>query len=392
MILGRLKRILSLKKNYFSPKKHSIVVWDDVAANDLENCIDFKKAYILKVRSHNIKEIYFTFFILIKSIFYFRGNLSSAYFCALLDEIKPKVVITLIDNSLKFFEVSRTLDNKYKFIAIQNAARYDLMRYKYLFEKKLIKKDFRKKFYLDNFLCFGEYEINHYKENNIRIKKAKAIGSLKLSNYFLHLNENNKNVPEKKFDIAVVSEGYLQMDKEYDVENLSKNWSKIISFSIQYARENNLSFNFIFKRERIPGNFNYESEIKFVRRYISKEDFDFIINNCTFKDKKAFSSYNSIMSCDILIGCASSMLREKLAAKGKILSCNFSGMDMFNFPINEICSLNNPSYNRFSERLSELRSLDDTKFIKKLNEKNQYLINSNTDANKEISKFVNNNL
>ena len=197
MILGYLKKIKSLKKKYSSPKNHSVVIWDDVAANDLKNCIDLKNAYILKVRSHNISEVYLTFFILIKSIFYFRGNLSSAYFCALLDEIKPKVVITLIDNSLKFFEISRVLKNKCKFIAVQNAARYDLMRYKYLFEKKLIKKDYRKKFYLDNFYCFGEYEIDHYKENNIIVNKAKAIGSLKLSNYFLNLKENNRVLPKK---------------------------------------------------------------------------------------------------------------------------------------------------------------------------------------------------
>lgn len=392
MILGYLKKILSLKKNYFSPKKYPIVIWDDVAINDLENCVDLKKAYILKVRSHNIGEIYFTLVILIKSIFYFRGNLINAYFCALLDEIKPKVVITLIDNSLKFFEISKILKNKYKFMAIQNAARYDLMRYKYLFEKNLITKDFRKKFYLDNFYCFGNYEISHYKENNIIVKKAKAIGSLKLSNYFIHLKKNNKNIPEKKFDLSVVSEGYLQMDKEYNVENLSKNWSKIISFSIRYAKQNNLKFNFIFKRERNPGNFNYENEINFVKQYLNTEEFEFIMNNCTFKDKKAFSSYNSIMNCDILVGCVSSMLREKLAAKGKILSCNFSGMEMFNFPINDICSLIDPSYNRFSERLSELRLLDDSTFIKKLNKRNEYLINSNTDANKEIRNFVNNNL
>ena len=117
MILGYLKKILSLKKNYFSPKKYPIVIWDDVAINDLENCVDLKKAYILKVRSHNIGEIYFTLVILIKSIFYFRGNLINAYFCALLDEIKPKVVITLIDNSLKFFEISKILKKPTIFVS-----------------------------------------------------------------------------------------------------------------------------------------------------------------------------------------------------------------------------------------------------------------------------------
>jgi len=389
MILRYLKKIYSLKKNFLLPKKAPIVIWDNTASGDFINCIDFNKAYILKVRPQDITEIYITFSIILKSLFYFRGNLISAYFSALLDEMKPKIIITYIDNSLKFFEVSKILKDKYNFIAIQNAARYDLMRYEYLFKKDLIKKDLRKKFYFDNFFCFGEYEIEHYKKNNISIKNAKPIGSLKLSNYFIHLKSNQKNVPKKIFDIAVVSEGYLSMDKEYGVKDLSRNWSKIISFSIKYVRENNLKFNFIFKRERVSGDFHYEAEISFVKKYLSNDDFNFLMNNCTFKDKKAFSSYDAIMSCNILIGSVSTMLREKIAANGKILSCNFSGMNMFNFPINEICYLENPNYERFSKRLTELRGLDDNSFIKKLNKQNQYLINSNVDANKQIENFIN---
>ena len=170
MILRYLKKIYSLKKNFLLPKKAPIVIWDNTASGDFINCIDFNKAYILKVRPQDITEIYITFSIILKSLFYFRGNLISAYFSALLDEMKPKIIITYIDNSLKFFEVSKILKDKYNFIAIQNAARYDLMRYEYLFKKDLIKKDLRKKFYFDNFFCFGEYEIEHYKENKIYIK------------------------------------------------------------------------------------------------------------------------------------------------------------------------------------------------------------------------------
>ena len=86
------------------------------------------------------------------------------------------------------------------------------------------------------------------------------------------------------------------------------------------------------------------------------------------------------------------MLREKLATKGKILSCNFSGMKIFDFPIKQICYLNNPSYEEFSKKLFDLRKLSNDEFIEKLKNQNQYLINSETDANKEIKKFINHNL
>ena len=71
------------------------------------------------------------------------------------------------------------------------------MRYKYLFNKKLIKKDLSKNFYLDNFFCFGQYEIDHYNENTVKIKNAQPVGSLKLSNYFHYLNKNSLQLPEK---------------------------------------------------------------------------------------------------------------------------------------------------------------------------------------------------
>ena len=392
MILNLLKKIFFLKKKFLNPPHYSIVVWDNIASNDLSNCVNLDKAFILKVRSSQVKEIYLTLSILIRILIFYRGNLVSSYFASIIDVIKPKVIITHVDNSLKFFEVSKILKKKYVFVAVQNAARYDLMRYKYLFNKKLIKKDLSKNFYLDNFFCFGQYEIDHYNENTVKIKNAQPVGSLKLSNYFHYLNKNSLQLPEKKYDISVISEGYLAMDNEYKVKELSKNLSKIMSYSIKFAKENKAKFNFIFKREKIPGNFNYEAEINFVKRYLSNDEFEFILKNCTFKNKSEFSSYDSILNCDILIGCVSSMLREKLATKGKILSCNFSGMKIFDFPIKQICYLNNPSFEEFSKKLFDLRKLSNDEFIEKLKNQNQYLINSETDANKEIKKFINHNL
>ena len=45
--------------------------------------------------------------------------LKENYIKILLEKINPKTVITLIDNSVEFFKISKLLSNKIKFIAIR---------------------------------------------------------------------------------------------------------------------------------------------------------------------------------------------------------------------------------------------------------------------------------
>ena len=50
----------------------------------------------------------------------------TAYLASLLEIIRPVVILTSIDNSLKFFDLARILEKKMNFLAIKNSARYDL--------------------------------------------------------------------------------------------------------------------------------------------------------------------------------------------------------------------------------------------------------------------------
>ena len=94
----------------------------------------------------------------------------TAYLVSLLEIIRPKVVLTYIDNSLKFFDLAKILDKKINFVAIQNASRFDLIEYKYLYKKNIIKSDLTKNFYIPNYLCFGQLEIDHFKHHGIKVK------------------------------------------------------------------------------------------------------------------------------------------------------------------------------------------------------------------------------
>ena len=89
---------------------------------------------------------------------------------ALIKVIKPKVVITIIDNSYKFHEIAKLLDReKINFIGLQNAARYDLETNNLLFKKKLTIKNQNDSFFIPQFVCFGDYVEKEYRKTKLRL-------------------------------------------------------------------------------------------------------------------------------------------------------------------------------------------------------------------------------
>ena len=122
-LLSVIKLLLKVKFIFRSPKKHEIVVFDDESSGDLENFIYNYNSFILQNRITNINKIYLSFRVIKNFFRNYNGNIMTAYIVTLLEIIEPKIVLTFIDNSLKFFDVAKILDNKIYFIAIQNGAR-----------------------------------------------------------------------------------------------------------------------------------------------------------------------------------------------------------------------------------------------------------------------------
>ena len=145
-----------------SPPKKKIIIFDDGGSNHLEKIINMEEAYLLSVRENKIYKIYFYLPILIKTFkFLLSHKLSTSYFCAIIETINPKLVITMIDNSILFSNVAKILEKKHKFIAVQNAARYE-------FDE--LGKEHAKKFYIPELACFGKFEKNLYNRHNIKVK------------------------------------------------------------------------------------------------------------------------------------------------------------------------------------------------------------------------------
>ena len=131
-----IKKIFEVKYSFKTPKKHDIVVFDNVGSKDLKNVLRNKEYFILETRTENLTKIYVSLNIIKEYFKNFKGNFKNAYLISLIKIMNPKVVLTFCDNSFKFFDIAKSMEKKVDFIAIQNGARYDFKIFKHKVKKK----------------------------------------------------------------------------------------------------------------------------------------------------------------------------------------------------------------------------------------------------------------
>ena len=121
----------------------------------------------------------------------------------------------------------------------------------------------------------------------------------------------------------------------------------------------------------------YKKEIDFFKVNFSKEEFDYLKQSFMEKDSENFTSFKAVLSSKVVVGTSSTLLRDKLGTGGKILSCNLTKTDIYNFPITGICTLNNCSYEEFEKRLLEIFSMSNEIFLSKIDQKPDYVMKFN---------------
>ena len=77
-----------------------------------------------------------------------KKSLKQNYLIALIKEINPKVVITLVDNSLDFYITAKHLSKNIRFIAVQQGSR----------ETAWLPLEETKKIYIPEYLCFSNWD------------------------------------------------------------------------------------------------------------------------------------------------------------------------------------------------------------------------------------------
>jgi surface carbohydrate biosynthesis protein len=372
-----LKLFLKSKFIFKNPSKHALVIFDDESFEDLKNFIYNYDFFILQSRIENINKIYFSFKILKYFLKNFNGNIMTAYLASLLEIINPKVVLTNIDNSLKFCDLARILDKKMNFLAIQNASRWDIDEYKLRYKNNKTKTDRSKKFYIPNFLCFGQFEIDHYKKHGIEVKNFFKVGSLRLANFMHYIRENKIKLKQSAYDICLISAPPLQKNVTYGEKDIEKNYADTIKYTIKFCMKNNMKLIFAQKRNKKHPTAN-KAELNYYKKHLTNDEYEYLIINSAVKkgdsSSSKYSSYIAMKQSKVTVCAWSTMLRENLCTGGKILCCNFLPTNVWDFPIEGICSIRNCTYQEFEERLLQIYSMPEKDYFSKLSKDKCYTI------------------
>ena len=177
-IINLYNQFCGVKFRFGLPIKKKIILFDDHHSVVLREIIkeDFD---ILKVRDDD-KEIYFWIFI--KQIIFFDFKFMT-YCKNYIKFISPKIVITLIDTNLSFYELKNSFKNIH-FISIQNG-----IRTQFFFNTKriLASQDLK----CDHFFVFNKYFVKQYGKyinSNYHIS-----GNFKNNIVKINMTKNNNN-------------------------------------------------------------------------------------------------------------------------------------------------------------------------------------------------------
>ena len=369
LILGK---IFKARFYFRSPPKKKLVVFDGHSIEQLMHVLDEEEYIVLETRFDRINKFYINKNIFLKTIKNKNNNFLNSYLLAVLDEINPKVVFTFIDNSFRFSEFSEIRKKNYRFVALQNGARYEHKIINQIHKKKIDNLNF-KKFNISYFFCFGSYEISDYKKCNQNIDNFYRVGSLKLSNY---LKEKKQKIKNKDYDILLISDANC-WDKILDKLNLpiQRAIIDLIKYTIKFSKK----YKYKIKIAARSFKNDFEDEKEFYKKFLNKEEFNFLLENIFFRSKN-YNTYRIMEKSELVIGTMSTMLRENLAIGGKTLACNFTQSKIFDFPLKGKCFLNQNRYESFEKRARNILKISKKTFYNNISRDPKYVIdNLNTD-------------
>ena len=139
--------------------------------------------------------------------------------------------------------------------------RHDLKLHKHLYKAKKVNSDLTKNYYIPNFLCFGQVEIDDYKKNGLKVKNFSKVGSLNLANFFYHFEKNKISLKKSLYDICLISDFmHAGLNEAYGIPNLEEGFAKTIKYTIKFCMKHNMKMIFTWRRDKkkSPEAFNKE--------------------------------------------------------------------------------------------------------------------------------------
>lgn len=372
-ILGRLNRLVAWLRNaefrWDVPRPVSVVIFEGTNSDYLLPLCGEASTAVLEVPCRVVRlswRLIAGTVLLAK-----RGQgVEAAYFATLLRLMKPAIVITFIDNSNLFYRVARLNSECMRFLAIQNAARYDVVE---------LPPSAAEKIFLPEFACFGEYERDLYTAKGAQVGAFYPLGSLRESyfrRYWKSRTEGGKG-SSYDYDLCVVAEASPGWNKIYPGSEDAI--GKVAAYAVRYAREYGLRLVIAGKRDIAPGMerakiHHRDAEVSWYEKYIGTD------TPITPRVRDQFTTYGLISRSRLSLALMSTALREAANRGGKVLFCNFSKDPRWDFCVDGLWSLTQDGYEEFSERVTSLLSMPDADYRALSADMSAYVMNNDDDC------------
>ena len=379
---------------YFkNPKKNKVIIFDSKYPGSFYLRYLFLKkiTHIIPTRAEEIKEIHLTKEV-IKYILknFFKRSLKQNYLIILIKLINPKIVVTYTDNSPDFYLISKLLRNEIRFIAFQQGTR-SLRRQPVRYGKEI---------FIPEFYCLSNWDKNYFEKKKAKVTNFFVEGSLKVALAKKFIKSNKIKIHNNKYDICIIGEhGKIWGSKAEEVLNYNKknfpstdkydtyNFIEKHGFSTgthakyvqKLCKKHNLRF--IIAGKHLKNTVLRQAEINFYKHYLGNNNFK-LVPGLPHK----FSNYQLILQSRLIIGCDSTLLRETLALKKKVLHCNLSGHPGADIPIKKDFAFKGHSFEAFEKKVVNILNMSDNNYFKSLGKNKDYIIANSENLEKKINQ------
>ena len=277
------------------------------------------------------------------------------YLKACLESIKPKAVITFIDNSSTFGWLSKNCDN-FPFMAIQNGSRLSYAASP------------NSGYYVPHYFCFGFHEQNIFPKLGYKVNNYYPVGSLHAS-----LNLLPENKVKQKYDLLVVSSWRGDIGFQQDVQDTMRSMKIMDQLIAKYLNNHDMKAALIYRSMR-----NSEHWV-IPELGLSEEEYYQDIYGDEIEHIETSNALSNvfplIQQSKMIITCLSTAGIEGYGLEKKLLYCNFTGTDLYHQDIDDSILTTNSDYSDFSEKLTVLFQQDQEEYIKDHKETMQYYMN-----------------
>ncbi len=255
---------------------------------------------------------------------------AAGYVLAVLERMKPSIVVTFIDNSPVYQAVAQRY-RAARFLAIQNGSRF--LGHENPNRSPAI--------YHREFACFGRLEVDEFTQHGAQVEAYYPVGSLKDAYY--RAARGKRAAVVKEFDLCLPSE--FKPRTPFDCLWFLDYFDIVIRHVRRFCEQHGTTLCVALRNHPDVNPVRYEQELRYFSELLNGRAQMFP------NDPGAYTTYGLVDRSRVSIGMYSTVLREGFGRGNRILSCNYTGNPAYTFPLAGPWTLTDPSYEMFDRRL-----------------------------------------